>query len=977
MKVHIQPRYRGPDEGDGGIRRIVEAQHRWLPELGVEVVEDIHAADLVATHAGVVRDMPVGKPWVVHTHGLYWAEYRWARWAYGLNGQVIDALKKADAVSTPSEWVAQSLRRGMWLRPTVLPHGIDTSQWETGANAGYVLWNKTRPDPICDPRPLNDLAALMPDTQFVTTFGAKTANVRVVGRVPFEEMTALVRNAGVYLCTTRETFGIGTLEAIASGVPVVGWAWGGQRDIIRHGETGWLAAPGDTEGLEEGVRWALDHRAEIAGKALEDIKERFNWPVLMQRYVDLYEATISRKRKFSEGSPAPRISVIVPCHNLAHYLPDAIKSLQAQTVTDWEAVIVDDASPDETARVAAELAHRDTRVRVVTNETNLYLAGALNAGIEASRGRYVLPLDADNMLAPETLDLLGGALDGDRGVDIAYGAAQFVLEDGVTPDSTVAPDGISKWPTEFGFANQMLHHNQIPSTSMYRREAWERSGGYRKRCRTAEDAEFWTRAVSLGFTPRKVTDHVTLIYRQRTESMSRVEADWDWTAWFPWSRQMDLTPFGASVKPPTRINQGFCWNVPSYEPAKVTVVIPVGPGHQDLLIDALDSVEAQTYRRWECIVVNDTGEALNVPHPWARVLETDGGAGPAKARNMAIEVSTAPLFVPLDADDYLQADALAELIATWTEFGGVVYSQWWDDLGEEKRLYDPPDYDARLLTQKGAIHAVTALYPKSGWKQVGGFDENLSHWEDWDFLLALAKVGICGTKVPRPLFTYRKNTGFRREENHASFPEGKQAILDKWSALWEGKEELMACSKCPGGGGGRYPKPPAPAAQQSNANGARQMAAREGYVILEYQGSQTGTRTYRGKQTGTTYRFGSNPAHKRKYVYEKDMQELLEIQEAGQVLFVNVSPTVPEVTEGLRSSPTMDAAGPPASMPEQGADQGLSDLSVKQIRSAVAHMSHEELQERLTSELSGANRKTAIIYLEVELRSRDAARVPA
>ncbi len=937
MKIHIQPNFRGEDQGDGGIRRIVEAQQKWLPRLGHEIVDQIELAELISTHAGAVPNVPTDLPWVVHTHGLYWKEYPWPPWAIQMNGEVADAMRKADHVTAPSEWVAQALRRGMWLKPSVLHHGVDMDDWEPATtHGGYVLWNKNRPDPVCDPWPMLNLAKMTPDLKYVTTYGLASveasANVSILNRIPYRQMRQIVREAGVYLSTTRETFGIGTIEAMAAGVPVVAWDWGGQREIIEHGVTGWLSPVNDYRALEEGVRWALQYRDTLKANVRQAVRERFTWEHRMADYADLYERVVEAKGMALAG---PTVSVVMPCYKLSQYLPQAIASLQAQTMEDWECIIVNDASPDQTAEVAARLAAADSRVRVVTNASNLYLAGALNAGIAQAKGQYIVPLDADNMLDEWTLEILLKALDNDRGLHIAYGACRFVLEDGVTPDTGVSPDGVSGWPKDFSFGHQMLHRNQIPSTCMYRREVWKRTGGYRRRCRTAEDAEFWTRATSLGFKAAKVTSRTTLVYRQRAESMSRVVADWDWTAWFPWSIKHNLVPFGVAEPPPTSINNGMSWPVDSYEPIKVAVVIPVGPGHEEYLIDALDSVEAQTFRHFEVIVANDTGHPLDLPHTWVKVVEggidykevsayhpfipgddpvlcnTCGEAdnwhvrmGPAKARNLAISHTTAPLFVPLDADDYLQAEALEDFLKIHAQFGGYVYSQWWDDLGTKSVVYDPAEYDASLLIAKGALHAVTGLYTKEAWERVGGFDEKLSHWEDWDFQLLLASVGVCGTKISKPLFTYRKRTGYRREENVAAFNEGRDAILAKWDRYWKGEETLMGCSGCPGGGNGRIPKPPPIIVSNNPGN----MAPREGYMVLEYMGQSIATVIYTGER-GTKYRFGNNPHHKMKYVFDYDVPKMMGHSDGANPMFKVVDTKVVQVAD--QTTPALVAVGPP------------------------------------------------------------------
>lgn len=915
MRIHIEPKFRGVDEGDGGIRRVVEAQHRYLPDHGIEVIDDMVSADLVATHAGAAQSVPVHKPWVVHTHGLYWQGYEWPRWCHDLNRQVIDAMKHADHVTAPSEWVSYALARGMWIKPSVLYHGVDPEEWKPGRNGSYVFWNKTRIDPVCDPRPVMTLAQRLPNLRFITTFGSQAPNVEVTGRLPYEEGKELGIGAAVYLCTTRETFGIGTLEAMAAGVPVVGWAWGGQTEIIKHGVTGWLARPNDYDGLVEGIEWALQNRQEIGEKARADVLERWTWEQAIARYAKLYHELYAAAAELYTG---PRVSVVIPSHNLGRYLYDNIESLKAQTMENWEAVIVDDASTDDSLAhaEAQRVANPDRNIKVISNPKNLYLAGTLNKGIAASSGRYILPLDADNRLGPDALQELTTALDQDRSIDIAYGKCQFVLEDGHAPDTNVAPDGISSWPTEFAYPNQIRARNQVPSTAMYRRRVPFRIGGYRRRWRTSEDADFWTRATSFGFNAKMVTGAITLIYRQRADSMSRKHAIPNYAAWYPWSTDLHAMPFGVAADPPQSVNTSLAWHVPTFENPRVAIIIPVGPGHEELLIDALDSVQAQQFRQWECIVINDTGRELPWVPPWARVLDTGGGAGPARCRNEGLRASRAPFFIPLDADDYLQPNAVQELVDNWAQFRGVVYSQWYDEFATESKIYDPPEYDARHLIDKGMIFAVTALYERAAWEKVGGFDEELTHWEDWDFHLRLARAGICGTKIPKPLWSYRKHTGFRREDNINAFEQGKAAILGKWQSVWDGREELMACRGCPGGGGGRYQAQAGPGGKAVGGP-----TVNEGWVLIQFIGPGQGTRTYKGKSTNTVYRFGGNPSHRRKYVYEDDAVELLQILDGRNPIFEKIA----EPTKDAEEPERLEALGPPEGFnPSNAATNGAA-----------------------------------------------------
>lgn len=101
----------------------------------------------------------------------------------------------------------------------------------------------------------------------------------------------------------------------------------------------------------------------------------------------------------------PKVSVITPAYKAARYIGQAIESVQAQTLTDWEMIIVDDASPDETAEVVKRYLD-DPRIRLIRSERNRGNGGARNLALEAAQGEWVAPLDADDWFAPERLEHL-------------------------------------------------------------------------------------------------------------------------------------------------------------------------------------------------------------------------------------------------------------------------------------------------------------------------------------------------------------------------------------------------------------------------------------------------------------------------------------------------------------------------------------------------------------------------------------------
>lgn len=860
LKVYIYPSFGEEDKGDGGIRRVVEAQIRHLPKFGIEIVKNEEEADLIAYHATVppafVNRFPQ-KTFVALCHGLYWEEYDWGNWALKANADVMEGIRVSDAVVTCSEWVANALKRNTSRPVSVIPHGVEMDEWNGHDFIPYVLWNKTRPDPICDPRLMNEVAKKLEDIKFVSTFGEETENVQIVGKLPFNISKQAIERAGVYLCTTRETFGIGTLEAMACGIPVVAYDYAGQHEFLEHMKDSWLAPVGDVDSLAQGILWAFQNRAAVGSQARLKAS-KYSWEKACKAYADIFIETHKKK------NTSVRTSVIVTNYNLHDYLEECLQSVADQTDKDWECIVVDDCSTNPAGiEIVKKFIEKDDRFKLIVNRNNEYLAEARNIGIRSALGRYILPLDADDLLPSGAIASLAGYLDSDRSVHVSYGDVSFIEEDGSPSDYGLGP-GKSSWPYDFIFEQQIQERNLLPYSSMFRKEVWENTGGYRRRCRTAEDADFWTRASSYGFRPKKISSDTTLIYRNRANSMSRTNSA-NWIRWFSWAKLQQITPSGAVTEKQLPIH--------SLDPVRISIIIPVGPNHGKIVTDAIDSVDTQVFRNWECIVVNDTGSPLPTELPaWVRVVDTGGNKGVSAARNLGISVSRGSLFLPLDADDILQPEALHNMYKAYQESMEVVYSDFWIDEGGELTLWKADDYDPLLLTGKsrivdnqkreGMIHAVTALTPKALWQRVGGYDESLPAWEDWDFQLALASIGACERRVSMPLFIYRRDKGFRREQNYNSMDKSKEAFLQKWGKLWEsGGEQLMACSSCRSRGktyGG------APLTVQSKASSPNS----ESLVLIFYDGPSLGSMTYRGN-SNTTYRFGKGD---KKWVRPEDVE---------------------------------------------------------------------------------------------------------
>jgi glycosyltransferase involved in cell wall biosynthesis len=194
-----------------------------------------------------------------------------------------------------------------------------------------------------------------------------------------------------------------------------------------------------------------------------------------------------------------RFTVVIPAFNAARTIGSAIRSVLAQTTQDFEVIVIDDGSVDETLRRAREF-QTDPRIRVLT-QPNQGPSAARNAGIAVARGFYVSMLDADNLWLPEYLEVMGAALDAEPDAGFAYTDA-WVLDDAtrrVRRKSAMSNQRPPKTvPDPRTFFLLLLERNFVYTSVTVRRTILEEVGGYDESLWTGEDWEFWLRIVGRG-----------------------------------------------------------------------------------------------------------------------------------------------------------------------------------------------------------------------------------------------------------------------------------------------------------------------------------------------------------------------------------------------------------------------------------------------------------------------------------------------
>ena len=204
------------------------------------------------------------------------------------------------------------------------------------------------------------------------------------------------------------------------------------------------------------------------------------------------------------------VSIIIPCYKQAHFLNEALQSVLNQTYKNWECIIVNDGSPDDTEIIAKQWCEKDERFSYLFKK-NGGLSSARNAGIKKSKGEYILPLDSDDIIDSEFLSKLVPYLNKNNSLAIVTCYSKFFTG----KISNVVHELKPKGDTYRNF----LFENSLIATSLYRKKCWDKVGGYDENMKNGfEDWEFWI-AITKSGLKYKVVEEFLFYYRKSKKSM--------------------------------------------------------------------------------------------------------------------------------------------------------------------------------------------------------------------------------------------------------------------------------------------------------------------------------------------------------------------------------------------------------------------------------------------------------------------------
>ena len=202
----------------------------------------------------------------------------------------------------------------------------------------------------------------------------------------------------------------------------------------------------------------------------------------------------------------PLVSVIIPCFNQGEYLTEALNSVLAQTYYNWECVIMDDGSTDRSKQVALAFCNKDKRFHYLY-QNNQGLSAARNNGIKNSRGRYILPLDADDLIHKDYLIEAVDVLERKEEIKIVYCRAEFFGEK------------TGEWMLPKFTMLEILNQNCIFCSAMYRRVDFDQTSGYNTKMKYGlEDWDFWLSMLEKGGDVYQIPQ-IRFYYRIKKKSM--------------------------------------------------------------------------------------------------------------------------------------------------------------------------------------------------------------------------------------------------------------------------------------------------------------------------------------------------------------------------------------------------------------------------------------------------------------------------
>jgi glycosyltransferase involved in cell wall biosynthesis len=450
----------------------------------------------------------------------------------------------------------------------------------------------------------------------------------------------------------------------------------------------------------------------------------------------------------------PEITVIVTCYNYGQYLTEAVNSVLNQSYKNFELVIVNDGSTDNSKEIASQIiaANPELAIILVNMKNSGQPAISRNKGISMSRGKFILCLDADDMIDPEMLNECFNILENNPDISIVYTDTLYLLKNSqqVVKSRTYS-------------ALLLKDFNFIPYCSMFKQEIWKKTGGYRENVKGMEDWDFWIAASANNFKGFYL-EKPLFFYRKHDEGVFQTALK-DFSKTYAKIVLNNRELYSISrIKNAEKILSAEIIKAPL-----VSVIIPTF-NRPEALIRAVNSVLNQKFQDFEIIIINDGGtdvsESLGFCKNRLVYLNNSANFGVAASRNLGLTIARGKYIAYLNDNDLYYPNHLEDSV-NYLENSNykVVYSgscQLIEDVsGEESFIAGKKPVNSDIVDKQeifiyNSVPLLSIVHEKSCLAETGFFDQELFFNEEWDLIIRLSrKYDFANLKQINSEFNYK------------------------------------------------------------------------------------------------------------------------------------------------------------------------------------------------------------------------------
>jgi len=458
------------------------------------------------------------------------------------------------------------------------------------------------------------------------------------------------------------------------------------------------------------------------------------------------------------------VTAIVSTYNSEKYIRGCLEDLQAQTISDQlEIIVVDSGSQQNEAHIVREFQQRFTNIRYIRTEARETIYSAWNRSAHVAKGKYLTNANTDDRHRVDAFEHMVRVLEVDDSAALVYADTAVTTQENME-FSKARITGCFRWP-EYS-AKHLFSVCYIGPQPMCRLSLHEKYGYFEASHKVAGDYEFWLRmalhekfvhipeVLGLYLSSENSIEHAFSGIGVQESEQARVKH---------WPVEWGIRP-ALSTGYLVRVENGCittddlvkCEASISHSQPLVSVIIAT-KDREAMLGYALSSLEQQTYKNWEAVVINDGGtdvsRVINRSDSKSRIryLQNTVSLGQAKARNRALGASSGDIITFLDDDDVYLPGHLATVVDTLNddERTMFVYTDAFvvqETLkngvrNEVNRLkaYAHGDYSKEKLHIDNYIPINTWAFRRLCMDKAGHFDESMSCCEDWEFLLRLSQ----------------------------------------------------------------------------------------------------------------------------------------------------------------------------------------------------------------------------------------------